>query len=269
MTTLTDLPLSEIRPGNNDRKVFDPKELRELADSIVENGLAMPIRVRPADEALDGTRYEIVAGERRFRAHELAGLPTIRAIVEPLEDLAAASLMLIENLQRRDLNPVEEAWAYQDRMARFGQSVEDVAKIAGVRPTRVRERLSLLNLAPDVLELTRTGQLGPWFATQMARLDVNRQVLALRTYQRTPNMAWDDFGAMVEKLLTEQNQCSLDLGDVLQMEEYVASRDRGPRKFTRRQLLEVIAMLVDDPSDERALQTAREALAGEPERTTA
>lgn len=279
MIDAREIPLSEITAGSNDRKVFDERELGELAASIAESGLAMPIKVRPCDSSPEifsaevTPLYEIVAGERRFRAHQLLGRETIAAIVEEMGDEHASAQMLIENLQRKDLNPVEEANAYRERMTRFGQSIEDIARVAGVKPQRVRDRLRLLDLAPDVLELARVGQLKVWFATQLARLDHNRQVVALRAYQRTPNMAWDDFAFMVERLVGEQEQQTMDLGDVLQIEEWVKHRPRGPRRFTRSELVESLAATVlvletlsgEQMSDDEwgALVKGRAALAGE------
>lgn len=251
MSELRAIPLGQIRAGDNDRKEFDSDELAGLALSIEVSGLATPIKVRPVDAGLDGTVWEIVAGERRFRAHQLLGLETIDAIVEVQDDERASAQMLVENLQRKDLNPVEEANAYRSRIERFGSSVEEVARIAGVSVKRVEARLSLLNLAPDVLELARVGQIKVWFATQLARLDVNRQVIALRELQRQPNMRWDDFGLLVERLLMEQEQQSMDLDDLLRNEEWSPPPKVG-RRFTRTQLVETLAALVA-AADEVAL----------------
>jgi ParB/RepB/Spo0J family partition protein len=208
------LPLERIRPGSviqNDRKRFDAAELKELADSIEVNGLAQPITVRPVGEDL-----EVVAGERRYRAHLLlqadGKLPsgTIPAIVRELTDEVASDIMLIENGQRADLDPIEEAHAYRDRMDRFGYTVAEVARRAGVGAGRVRDRLELLNLREDVQHMVSRGQLRVGHAQLMATLDPNRQGLAARELTasgRTPTV--EQFRSICGQLLEQQQQESL------------------------------------------------------------
>lgn len=111
-TAIVDVPLGQIRAGNNDRTAFEPRALEGLAESIRELGLLQPITVRPCSPDLDGTTFEIIAGERRFRASQLLGNPTIPAIIREAlsaDDRAASLAMLVENVQRADLDPIEEA----------------------------------------------------------------------------------------------------------------------------------------------------------------
>lgn len=109
------LPYAQVQPGQNDRTVFRPEELEALAASIQADGLIQPITVRPTP----GGRFEIVAGERRYRAIGLLGWETVPAIVRDLTDEQASTIMLLENVHRVDIDPVDEARAYQSRIDRF------------------------------------------------------------------------------------------------------------------------------------------------------
>ncbi len=177
------LPLETIRPGDNDRTVFDPAALQELADSIKEQGLLQPISVRRVDG-----HYVIIAGERRFRACQLAGMTHIDAIVQDMNDEAASLAMLKENVSRKDLDPLDEAQAYQRRITDFGYTPEVLARLAGVSEKRVKGRLALLTLRPDIQELVRNGHLALGYADILAnaRLDANRQLLAIRALRENP-----------------------------------------------------------------------------------
>jgi ParB/RepB/Spo0J family partition protein len=195
--------VSQIDPGTNDRRSFDPAKLAELAESIRQNGLAQPITVRP----LAG-RFQIVAGERRFRAvRDLLGWPTIPAIVRVLDDATASAIMLAENLNRVDLNPIEEAQAFDVRIRHLGWTEQQVADAVGISLEIVRRRLSLLALVPDAQFLVAKGHLPIGHAECLVRLDVNRQRIALRTLNdsaRLPTLAvWRSF---ISQLLEEQAQ---------------------------------------------------------------
>jgi len=198
------LPVAQIVPGANDRTRFDDRALAELAASIAAHGLAQPITVRP-----QGDCYELVAGERRFRAACQLGWETIPAIVRELSDEAADAIMLAENLARADLDPLDEAGAYQKRMARHGWSVADVARHANVSTDRVRRRLALLALLPDVQRLVRAGQLPIGHAELLADLDANRQLIALRVFTagRSPTLA--EFRRICGELAAQQDQAEL------------------------------------------------------------
>lgn len=255
---IRDLALDQIRPGNNDRKTFATANLEELAASIAANGLAQPITVRPA-----GGSFEIVAGERRYRACTLLGWSTIPAIVRELDDEAASAIMLIENLQRADLSPIEEAWAYRDRLDRFGGTLDDLAASVGVSSSHVKRRLDLLELRPEILHLVGCGQLGVSFAWRMARLDSNRQWIALQAYQADPRMGGERFTDLCAQLHLEQSQESMFADDfALSAETFSIDGDRRPQRFTRSALLATIRGLVDLVDDEaaRAVCVARRAL---------
>ena len=149
-----ELRLSQIVPNRDQpRKVFDDTALRELADSIAKHGLIQPILVRPMD---DGS-YRIVAGERRWRASRLAGLEKVPVVIKEMSDNEAAELALIENLQREDLNAVEEALGYNTLMKSYGLTQEQVSETVGKSRSAVANALRLLNLNESELEALRIG----------------------------------------------------------------------------------------------------------------
>jgi ParB family chromosome partitioning protein len=150
--TVTEIPVQQVRPGANDRTSFDEAGISDLAASIEVHGLAQPITVRP-----HGDGFEIVAGERRFRAVKHLGRTTVPAIVRDYTDEQASAVMLLENVQRADLDPVDEAHAYQSRIDRFGLTVGQVAEMAGVTAARVCTRLPVLRLFPEAQHLVRVG----------------------------------------------------------------------------------------------------------------
>ncbi len=152
----TQLALSEIEPNRaQPRKQFDPAGLAELADSIKQHGVLQPLVVRP----MPNGAYQLVAGERRWRAARMAGLSQVPVVIRELDDAQVLELALIENLQREDLNPMEEAAGYQELMESFGLTQEQVsAKVGKSRPV-VTNALRLLNLPDPVRELVEAGKL--------------------------------------------------------------------------------------------------------------
>lgn len=151
-----ELSIAEIFPAaGQPRRHFDETALRELADSIGTKGVLQPILVRPTD----GGSYEIIAGERRWRASQLAGLHKIPAIVREMSDVDSFEAALIENVQRQDLNPVEEAAGYQKLIREFGHTQEMVATLTGKARSHVANLLRLLDLPQDVQALLKQGAL--------------------------------------------------------------------------------------------------------------
>ena len=148
------LPIDQIRaaPGQP-RKRFEPAAIAELTASIAEKGVLQPLLVRP----LEGG-YEIVAGERRYRAAKAAGLDAVPVVVRELDDQAALEIAIVENLQREDLNPVEEARAFQ-QLLEFGASQEEVGKAVGKSRSAIANSLRLLALSPAALAALEEGKL--------------------------------------------------------------------------------------------------------------
>lgn len=165
---LTELRLADIEPNRRQaRKTFDETALAELADSIAKHGLVEPVIVRKKDNGY----YELIAGERRWRAARLAGLTSVPAIVREWTDEQAALISLIENLQRENLNPVEEANGYRDLTERFGLTQEQVADRVGKSRTQVTNLLRILRLPESVLELVRSGLLSYGHARSLLSLE--------------------------------------------------------------------------------------------------
>ena len=150
------LPIYRVEPDpDQPRQDFDPEALAELADSITEHGIIQPLTVR---ETKNGY-YQIIAGERRWRAARLAKLSEVPAIIVEADDRKAMELALIENLQRQDLNAVEEAMGYRGLMDDHGLTQEEAAARVGKSRPAVANSLRLLTLDPDVLDMVRSGQL--------------------------------------------------------------------------------------------------------------
>ena len=174
----TNLRLSAIEPRKDQpRKTFADEPLMQLSESIRQFGVLQPIVVRE-NEYLEGT-YEIIAGERRWRAAKMADLTEIPAVILKGDDLKAAQIAVIENVQREDLNPVEEALAYQALIDRFGLTQEQVAKQVGKSRAAITNNLRLLDLPDEVLELLRAGSLSSGHARALLGLNSQEQMTSL------------------------------------------------------------------------------------------
>ncbi len=177
-TAATNLRISEVEPRSDQpRKTFSHESLEQLADSIAQFGVLQPIIVREST-LLSGT-YEIIAGERRWRAAKMAGLSEIPAVILDGDDLKAAQVAVIENVQREDLNPVEEALAYDALIERFGLTQEQVSKQVGKSRSAVTNYLRLLELPDEVLELLRSGELSAGHARALLGLNHEEQMASL------------------------------------------------------------------------------------------
>ena len=172
------LRISDIEPRSDQpRKTFEREPLEQLADSIAQFGVLQPIVVRES-ALLQGT-YEILAGERRWRAAKMAGLSEIPAVILEGDDLKAAQVAVIENVQREDLNPIEEALAYDALIDRFGLTQEQVARQVGKSRSAIANLLRLLELPDEVLELVKDGALSEGHARALLGLKNAEQILPL------------------------------------------------------------------------------------------
>ena len=177
------LPIYKVEPNpDQPRKDFDPEELENLAESIRVHGLIQPLTVREMPSGY----YQIIAGERRWRAARLAKLSEVPVVVIDADDRKAMELALIENLQRQDLNPVEEALGYKSLMEDYGLTQEEAATRVGKSRPAVANALRLLSLNPEVLEMVRSGSLTAGHARAIAslksekkQLDAAKKVIAL------------------------------------------------------------------------------------------
>jgi len=174
------LRISDVEPRRDQpRKNFDREALEALADSIATYGVLQPIIVRQSASA-EGS-YEIIAGERRWRAAKMAGLSEIPAVILDGDELKAAQVALIENIQREDLNPVEEAMGYGALIERFGLTQEQVAKQVGKNRTTVTNALRLLKLPDEILEMLVKGELTEGHARALLGLDDEQAMIDLAT----------------------------------------------------------------------------------------
>jgi len=166
--SLTTLPIQKIEPNRSQPRMdFDEEALFELSQSIEAHGLIQPITVRP----LEGGYYQIIAGERRWRASRMAGLKEVPVNILDCDDKTAAELALIENLQREDLNPLEEALGYETLVRDYGMSQEEAAKSVGKSRPAVANALRLLKLPKSISELVRDGSLSAGHARALLPLE--------------------------------------------------------------------------------------------------
>lgn len=178
-----ELPIFKVEPNpDQPRRDFDPEQLQALADSIAVHGVIQPLTVRE----LPSGYYQIIAGERRWRAARMANLSDIPVVVMEADDKKAMELALIENLQRQDLNPVEEALGYQTLMEEHGLTQEEAAQRVGKSRPAVTNALRLLSLSPEVLEKLKAGELTAGHARAILQLknekkqqEAARKIIAL------------------------------------------------------------------------------------------
>jgi ParB family transcriptional regulator, chromosome partitioning protein len=169
------LKLDMLQPGRyQPRTRMDEGSLYELAESIKSQGVIQPVLVRP----VDGGRYEIIAGERRFRAAKLAGLDSVPVLVKPVPDEAAAVMALIENIQREDLNPLEEAQGLQRLVSEFKLTHDQAAQAVGRSRSAASNLLRLLKLAEPVQQMLLAGDLDMGHARALLALDAAQQVMS-------------------------------------------------------------------------------------------
>jgi ParB family transcriptional regulator, chromosome partitioning protein len=177
---LRQLTVDSIRRGKYQPRIrMRPEALQELADSIRAQGLVQPIVVRPVDDAA-GAAYELIAGERRWRAAQMAGLDKLPALIKPIPDQAAAAMSLIENIQREDLNPLEQANAFHRLIADFDLTHQQVADAVGRSRAAVSNYLRLLELAEPVRQLVDEGKLEMGHARALLSLKGDSQIQAAR-----------------------------------------------------------------------------------------
>ena len=192
------LRIADVEPRHDQpRKTFEREALEALADSIATYGVLQPIIVR---ENTDFGTYEIIAGERRWRAAKMAGLTEIPAVIFDGDDLKAAQVALIENVQREDLNPVEEAMGYGALIERFGLTQEQVAKQVGKSRPAIANMLRLLELPTEVLEMLRDGAISSGHAR--ALLGLHGEELIIECAQKIIDKAMSvrEVEAMVQRI---------------------------------------------------------------------
>ena len=177
--SVSSVPLHRVEPNPlQPRKEFDPVAMQALADSIAEHGMIQPLTVRETA----GGYYQIIAGERRWRAARMAGLEEVPVLVVEADDRKVMELALVENLQREDLNPMEEAAGYRTLMEEYGLTQAETAQRVGKSRPAVANALRLLSLSDELAELVRSGALSPGHAR--ALLGLNSEKLRRQAAQR-------------------------------------------------------------------------------------
>lgn len=193
----TKVKLMDIEPNREQpRKQFDEEALAELSDSIAQHGVLQPLLVRPMPDG----GYQLVAGERRWRASRMAGLTEVPVVIRDLTDAQVAELALVENLQRENLNPLEEANGYKELSDKFGYTQEKISEIVGKSRPSIANALRLLNLPEDVQEMVSKGSLSMGHArailslpddkmkTDLAKLVIQNDLSVRETERITRNM---------------------------------------------------------------------------------
>jgi len=171
-----DIPIELVSPNpDQPRQDFNEKQVSELAESIKENGVIQPIIVQRR-----GEKYEIIAGERRWRAAHLAGFETIPAILKEVTEKKSLELALIENIQRENLNPVEEAMAYQALIDKFGLTQEKIADVVNKDRSSIANIIRLLKLPEEILNDIRTGRLSMGHARAILSLGTTKNQIMLK-----------------------------------------------------------------------------------------
>ncbi len=194
------LPISQVEScSSQPRKQFDPDALADLADSIRQHGIIQPLVVRK----LQSGYYQIIAGERRWRAARMAGLTEVPAVVVEADDRKAMELAMIENLQREDLNPMEEAEGYRTLVEQYGLTQEQAAQQVGKSRSAVANALRLLNLTPAVRTLVEDGKLSGGHARALLPLDPGLQENAAATVLKN-DLSVRQTELLVKKLTAEK-----------------------------------------------------------------
>ena len=216
------LPISQIEPyGNQPRKYFDEAALHDLADSIREHGILQPLTVRK----LSSGYYQIIAGERRWRAARIAGLQQVPAVVIEADDRKMTELALIENLQREDLNPIEEAEGYKSLMENYQMTQEEAAARVGKSRSAVANSRRLLGLCADVRKLLESGKLSGGHARALLPLKADAQKQAAAaviehglSVRQTEALAKKPSGKKKEKTATAEELLSESYGKIAAQE---------------------------------------------------
>ena len=252
---VTTIRISMIEPKKDQpRRNFDREALASLADSIAANGVLQPIIVR---EGVAGM-YSIIAGERRWRASKLAGLSEIPAVVVDADEFAAAKIAMIENLQREDLNPMEEALGYRDLMENYSLTQENLSVHIGKSRSAIANSLRLLDLPDEVLEMIASGELSAGHGRTLLGLKDKAQILPLAEKVIMRNLSVRETEAAVKaankKLTAEPEEPVVPVVDYIADLETRVSSSLGRRcKITNTAKKKTIQLEFTDNDDLQAL----------------
>lgn len=225
--SITTISLSDIEPRKDQpRKQFDDESLQLLADSIAIHGVLQPIIVR--ENSLYSDTYEIIAGERRWRAARMAGLSEIPVVIVDGDDLKIAQISLVENVQRENLNPVEEAFAYQALIEKFGLTQEQLSKEVGRSRSAIANMLRLTDLPDEVLELLRDGKISNGHARALLPLENDEQMTSLANRIVNEDLSVRRVEEIVKKILVQKDldQLKETPNESLQRRVYIRDLER-------------------------------------------
>lgn len=195
------LRVSDIEPNRKQpRQTFDDAAIAELADSIRQHGLIQPIVVRST-----GANYQIVAGERRWRACRMLGMSEVPVIIKELDDSETAQIALIENIQREDLNPVEEAMAYRSLMDDYDMTQEELSKIVGKSRSSIANAVRLLNLPDEVVELLKKREITSGQAKALAAAETEEEMIELAKLAAAGKITVRGIEKAIAKAANEEN----------------------------------------------------------------
>lgn len=261
--SVSKIKVNDIEPRRDQpRKNFDEESIQLLADSISIHGVLQPIIVRENSDFPN--TYEIIAGERRWRAAKMAGLSEIPAITVDGDDLKVAQIALVENVQRENLNPVEEAFAYQALVDRFGLTQEQLSKEVGKSRSAIANMLRLIDLPDEVLSLLKEGKITNGHARAILGLDDEDQMIALaqKVYER--DLSVREVEKTVKRLLAEQDVETLKTTPDESVQKRVYMRDLERRvmdklgrkvKINQTTKKKTVELTFDDDADLEELLT--------------
>lgn len=181
------------------RLIFDEKSLNELSESIKEHGIIQPLIVRPLND-----KYEIIAGERRYKAATIAGLTTVPILVTNLNDSKSAEVAIVENIQRKNLNPIEEAKSYKRILDRKFKTQEELSKVLGVNQSTISNKLRLLTLTKDVQEALSKDKISERHARSLLKVQNESKQIELLTKTINNKLTVKDLDEEIKKLLTPE-----------------------------------------------------------------
>ena len=258
----TTLRIAEVEPRSDQpRKQFDKEALEALADSIAAYGVLQPILVRQ-NPNFEGS-FEIIAGERRWRAAKMAGLTEIPAIVLDGDDLKTAQIAVIENVQREDLNVVEEAFAYKSLIDQFGLTQDEVAKQVGKSRPAVANLLRLLDLPEEVLEQLKAGDLTAGHARALLGLNDPEKIVPLANRVIGKNLSVRETEVLVKRENIDPTPELPDITGKPQNRAYMMDLERRTRetlgrkvKITQNDKKKSIELYYEDDADMEALLLA-------------
>lgn len=223
---LNTLKIGEVQPRiNQPRKDFDPEGLEELSASIAQHGLIQPVIVRRADAGF----YEIIAGERRWRASKLAGLTEIPVIIIDADDKKTAELSLIENIQRRDLNPVEEAMAYRELIGVYGLTQEELASRISKSRSAIANTMRLLDLPDAILAMVKSTELSAGHARALLSLPSADSMIECAALIVERSLSVRETEALVKRILARPEQDDSEEVPAPRTVDYVAELEKKIR----------------------------------------